>query len=267
MSDLDPLIMKLRRAKLPYAIAWDKPGTLARVKAPREALERAAEEFFKALAPPAAAPSARARPRRRCVCNKPAVLRAMYEVAAATISIADDERDKAACERTLQAEWKGAYHSHIATVRRYLDTLPRSVREGLLTARGDNDVAIANDPAALRWLLQLARPSLRIPPANPAPDRSVANNARRREIEHWMGAPKGSVEYKRYYEDPAVQAEYREIISDAASAGPPRTADSDVDRRIKEIEAMIGNKRLYTEEVQQELRDLYDRRDRINRSR
>jgi hypothetical protein len=56
MSDLDPLILKLQRAKLPYALAWDRPNTLSRVKEPRAALERAAEEFFAALAPPAAAP-------------------------------------------------------------------------------------------------------------------------------------------------------------------------------------------------------------------
>jgi len=56
MSDLDPLILKLQRAKLPYAMAWNRPDTLSRVKEPRAALERAATEFFAALAPPAAAP-------------------------------------------------------------------------------------------------------------------------------------------------------------------------------------------------------------------
>jgi hypothetical protein len=56
MSDLDPLILQLQRAKLPYALAWDRPDTLARVKEPRAALERAAKEFFEALAPPAVVP-------------------------------------------------------------------------------------------------------------------------------------------------------------------------------------------------------------------
>jgi hypothetical protein len=56
MSDLDPLILKLQRAKLPYAMAWNRPDTLARVKEPRAALDRAAAEFFEALAPPAVAP-------------------------------------------------------------------------------------------------------------------------------------------------------------------------------------------------------------------
>jgi hypothetical protein len=56
MSDLDPLILKLQRAKLPYSIAWNQPETLARVKEPRAALDRAAAEFFEALQPPAAAP-------------------------------------------------------------------------------------------------------------------------------------------------------------------------------------------------------------------
>jgi hypothetical protein len=56
MSDLDPLILKLQRAKLPYGIARDRADMLDRVKGPRAALDRAAEEFFASLAPPAPAP-------------------------------------------------------------------------------------------------------------------------------------------------------------------------------------------------------------------
>jgi hypothetical protein len=56
MSDLDPLILQLQRAKLPYNLAWNRPEVLARLKEPRAALERAAKEFFEALAPPPAAP-------------------------------------------------------------------------------------------------------------------------------------------------------------------------------------------------------------------
>jgi hypothetical protein len=56
MSDLDQLILKLQRAKLPYNLAWNRPEILARVKEPRAALDRAAAEFFAALAPPAPAP-------------------------------------------------------------------------------------------------------------------------------------------------------------------------------------------------------------------
>lgn len=56
MSDLDPLILQLQRAKLPYALTWNRPDALARIKEPRAALERAAKEFFEALAPPPAPP-------------------------------------------------------------------------------------------------------------------------------------------------------------------------------------------------------------------
>jgi hypothetical protein len=203
------------------------------------------------------------------IANKPAALRAMYEVAAATILGTDDDRDRAACERALQAEWKGAYHSHIATVKRFLDTVPRSVREGLLNARDDNDVATTNDPQALKWLLQLARPRLEVPRGDPAPDMSAINGARRREIEKWMGAPRGSADYKRYWEDNAVQTEYRELTGHGVTnESRHSTGDSDVERRIKEIESWMGTKRYTNDEaVQRELRELYDRRDRAQQSR
>jgi len=48
--------LKMQRAKLPYAMARERPQTLELVKGSRAALERAAEEFFASLAPPAPAP-------------------------------------------------------------------------------------------------------------------------------------------------------------------------------------------------------------------
>jgi hypothetical protein len=196
------------------------------------------------------------------ICSKPATLSWMHEVAAATILVSDDERDIAAVQRVLKAEWgEGAYHSHIASVKRYLATLPRSVREGLANARDDNDVATLNDPQALKWLLQLARPQLAPPRGGSAPDRS----ARRREIEGWMGAPRGSENYNKYWRDDKVQAEYRALTA-VRSDVTPQTADTEVDRRIAEIEAMMGTSRYTRDEaVQRELRELYDRRDQRNR--
>lgn len=55
MSRLDPLILKLQRAKLPLNQIWNQPASLARIESPLAALERAAAEFFEALAPPAPA--------------------------------------------------------------------------------------------------------------------------------------------------------------------------------------------------------------------
>jgi hypothetical protein len=56
MSSLDPLILKLQRAKLPFNMAWDQPAILSRVQEPFAALDRAVEAFLVALAPPAPAP-------------------------------------------------------------------------------------------------------------------------------------------------------------------------------------------------------------------
>jgi hypothetical protein len=201
------------------------------------------------------------------ICSKPATLRWMHEVAAATILVSDDERDIAAVQRALKAEWgEGAYHSHIASVKRYLATLPRSVREGLANARDDNDVATLNDPQALKWLLQLARPQLAPPRGGPAPpDHDAINSARIRQLEDWMGAPKGSENYNKYWRDDKVQAEYRALTA-VRSDVTPQTADTEVDRRIAEIEAMMGTSRYTRDEaVQKELLELYRRRERTQR--
>jgi hypothetical protein len=56
MSSLDPLILKLQRAKLPLNLAWNRPAILARIEKPLAALERAVDGLLEALAPPAPAP-------------------------------------------------------------------------------------------------------------------------------------------------------------------------------------------------------------------
>jgi hypothetical protein len=40
------------------------------------------------------------------------------------------------------------------------------------------------------------------------------------EIESWMAAKKGSPDYKRYYDSPKVQAEYRELLSERQKRFP-----------------------------------------------
>jgi hypothetical protein len=178
------------------------------------------------------------------ICSKPDVLRAMYEIARNFPVASDDERDKAAAERELQAEWKGAYHSHIFSLKSYLDTLPQSAQEGILDARDSVGVAILNRPEVLKWLLQLARPRLMPPQGGPSPDPSAARIARLREIQGWMGARKGSAEYKKYYDDPKVQTEYRDLVDQGATGdGTAKVADSAIDQRIAEIDRWMGSRK------------------------
>jgi hypothetical protein len=203
------------------------------------------------------------------ICSKPAVLRLMYQAASEHILGADNDRDRAAAVSALQAEWKGSYHSHVATVKRYLDTLPRSVKEALLNARDDNDVALSNDPAALKWLLKLARPALvNRPPAGPAPGQSAIDGARLHEIEGWM-----STSDARYWKDEAVQLEYRSLLGSGATPSVAHTADADVAKRIAEIEKWMGARKGSTEykkywddpAVQREYAELLGRRDQHRR--
>lgn len=203
------------------------------------------------------------------IANKPAALRSMYEVAHATILGSDDNADKAACERALQAVWKGAYHSHVATIKRFLDTAPQSLREGLLSARSDDDVATLNDPAALKWLLQLARPRLEVPRGGdePAPDQTAINSERRREIEQMM-ANRNSPYWK---DGGATQAEYRDLLERGVSTDlVTRTSDEHLSRRIGEIERWMGARKGSAEykkywddvAVQREYGELLERRER-----
>jgi hypothetical protein len=116
--------------------------------------------------------------------------------------------------------------------------------------------------AASHKIAELAkRPGPR-PTAHTASGPSQRDIDRKREIEWWMAAPRGSRDYRRYYDDPAVQAEYRELLGSVGDAtGSAHVSDSNVDRRIAEIEGLMGTRK-YTEDVQAELLDLYRRREK-----
>jgi len=46
-------------------------------------------------------------------------------------------------------------------------------------------------------------------------------NAKRiAQIEGWMSAQRGSESYRKYYDDPKVQAEYRALLSERAEREP-----------------------------------------------
>jgi hypothetical protein len=127
-------------------------------------------------------------------------------------------------------------------------------------------LAAARKTAQLeRKVIELERAARASRGGTVVPDPVAINSARLREIEGWMGSRPGSADYKKYWRDDKVQAEYKELTAKGAKAdATPPTADADVDRRIAEIESMMGTRK-YTEPVQAELRELYDRRGQLRR--
>jgi hypothetical protein len=175
--------------------------------------------------------------------SKPKVLRALHEIARKCPTLAEDNSDKLTAVRELKAAWGGAYDYQIARIQGYLRDIPKPAAEGLLDARDENGVAIMNRPEVLKWLLQLATRGAAggAPQGGSAPDLSAISNARRREIEGWMGATRDSPDYKRYYGDPKVQAEYQSLIDQGATGDATATvADTEIDQRIAEIDRWMG---------------------------
>jgi hypothetical protein len=158
-----------------------------------------------------------------------------------------DERERANVTKELRAKWGASYEGHIQWITDYLlDSFGNDVYEELLSARGLDGSAIMNKTAVLEALLKAAVMLKRLTglAARRGGDTSQGAkpdmSARLRELESWMAAPRGTAEYKRYYGDPAVQAEYRELIGQGVTSDARHsTADSDVGRRIAEIEALM----------------------------
>jgi len=199
------------------------------------------------------------------ICNDAAVLRALHQVSSEAILATDDERDEAAAIADCKREWGARYDYLAARVRGYYRDMPATVMDAMLDARDSTGHLLRCNPSVLKWMLtqEMRGAAAGASRGGPAPDQGAINSTRMAEIGRWMGAPKGSADHKRYWDDPNVQNEFRELATKGVTAdATPRTADPDVERRISEIEATIGTARYRNDEtVQAELRVLYDRRE------
>jgi hypothetical protein len=119
----------------------------------------------------------------------------------------------------------------IAGVNALLKTAPDGVADALLGGRladenGKTGALIGNDPNVLRWLIQIAREidpqATLVPPTEGDAGKDV--DARMKEIESWMGAPKGTPEHAKYWKDEKVQAEWR-TLSDARDKANARAGN------------------------------------------
>jgi hypothetical protein len=195
---------------------------------------------------------------------------------------AEDERQRVAIEAATHARWGAAKEGNLIKIHGWLDTLPKELKDEILGARDSEGTGICNKPAVLEAMLKAAQ----APPAA-SHDKDVRSRGRssqyyrdlaRRcfEIEGWMGAPSGSSDYKKYWDDPKVQAEYREITAESESADDDATrstADTDVERRIAEIQTLMGkpnseyHRGQNADALQREYRELIDRRERAQQEK
>jgi hypothetical protein len=124
------------------------------------------------------------------ICNKPAVLEAMLKAAQATPAKRTNDNndggahpDQSAISSARLREidgWMGSrdarYWKDETVQSEYRELLDRGVTGDVMPNTADADVA-----------------------------RRIA------ELEKWMGARRGSTEYRKYYDDPAAQEEYRQL--------------------------------------------------------
>lgn len=140
--------------------------------------------------------------------------------------IAADQTIKQQTEDALRGDWGNNYRAEINNINNLLSGAPQEVRDMLLDARLPDGNGLFAVPETLRWIAQLARTvnpySVPIGSDGGSLDQKGVEG-RLAEIDRWMGAAKGSADYKRYYDSPKIQAEYRELI-DARDAMKKRSA-------------------------------------------
>jgi hypothetical protein len=172
--------------------------------------------------------------------------------------LAADERDKAAALSTMRSEWGTSYDHNIDRIHTWLDAQPEDFSEELLNARHFDGTPICSKPSFLRALLQCA---------GARSSRGVSasgQGAELREIEALM-----SDRNSRYFRGPdaaSLQARYRELLDQGVSGSQSARQSSNVETEIREIEAMMKDRRSRyykgpdAEGLQQRYRALVDMR-------
>jgi hypothetical protein len=140
--------------------------------------------------------------------------------------IVKDTEMRQATEDALRGDWGNNYRAEINNINGMLSGAPQEVRDMLFSARLPDGTALLAGADTLRWLAQLARTvnpySVPVGGDGGSLDQKGVDQ-RIAELDVWMGAPKGSENYKRYYDNPTVQKEYRDLI-DARENMKRRTA-------------------------------------------
>ena len=128
----------------------------------------------------------------------------------------------------LHGEWGPEYRLNMNKIEGLMATMPADVRDLFKYGRLSNREPILANPGVLRALNEWARainPVSTLVP-NAGGDIGQAIDAEIKAIESNMRAPKGSPDYKKYWDDVKVQERYRELLDgrDRAKAAPaPRS--------------------------------------------
>lgn len=126
----------------------------------------------------------------------------------------EDVRARDELEDALRAEWGGDYRKNKAMIEAFWDLGGAEVKEVMLTARAGDGTPLASHPAVLRYFADRSREVIDgltlVPGDAAAMGKSVEDELR--QLKEWMGAPRGSVEYKRYWDNPKAQERYQQLL-------------------------------------------------------
>lgn len=127
-----------------------------------------------------------------------------------------DAQRKQESEDELRGVWEGAdYRRNLNSIQNMMATWPEGLADRILAGRTPDGRKIGDDPAFIQAMAHLAgelNPAATLVPHSGA-DQAKGVEDRIAEIKGWMGASKGSDNWKKYWKDDAVQNEYRELLT------------------------------------------------------
>lgn len=115
----------------------------------------------------------------------------------------------------LHAEWGAEFRPNMNMIEGLLDTAPAGVKDLIKFGRLSDGTPIMAHPDSIRWLNNMAReinPVTTVVP-NAGSNISGAIDDEIKKHEKNMGAPKGSADYKAYWNDEKAQARYRDLLN------------------------------------------------------
>jgi len=117
-------------------------------------------------------------------------------------------------EDVLRTEWGADFRRNKAMIEAFLDLGGQEVKDALFNARMADGTPLASQPAVLRYFADRAREVIDSGTVTPGDAAGMVKSVEDeiRQLKEWMGAPAGSAEHKRYWQDPKAQSRYRQLI-------------------------------------------------------
>ncbi len=132
--------------------------------------------------------------------------------------VAQQELDRTAAQKAedaLRTEWGSEFRPNLNAIDNLFAMAPAELKDLIKFGRLADGSPIMANAGAIKWLNQLAReinPATTLIP-NAGANLSGAIDDEIKKIETDMGAPKGTKEYKAYWEDDKRQARYRDLLN------------------------------------------------------